>query len=392
MEAKAQRAVTRFHCLQDACPDTCCAGLTIPVEPATVTRLEQEFAASPEGVELRGGLEPTPEGTVLAKRSGGACRYLEGGLCALQRRFGEQVLPGACSTFPRVPQRVSGALEVTGSLACPELARLALLADDGLEWEAFEPERLPRPAPTDDVPGDEPLRAAMLNLLDNGELPLASRVVTLAHLAHEVRAAPEAAPPRLMRNQLVSMHRNFSGLQLPVEQALTILSGALSEVAHAKRTLPSSAAFVGLCDDLAARVAGHAPESGDGGEPPSLSRPFRLEWERATMDVRTRLGVLLGRRARHQLLRHPPHPEQALLEVGRLVLKLAMIRFVLAFGGGLSAATPELADALFVEAVQKLAKHFDGSGEVAALEQALFAQNPEQGFFAVLLFAKLLAD
>jgi lysine-N-methylase len=75
----------------------------------------------------------------------GACPMLDpDGACGVQRQHGEALLSTTCSVFPRTSLAVEGRLEVTGSLACPELARLSLLAEDGLDQDSPLAPVLPR--------------------------------------------------------------------------------------------------------------------------------------------------------------------------------------------------------------------------------------------------------
>jgi len=46
------------------------------------------------------------------------------------------MLPDICATFPRVVTKWGERVEVTGTLACPEVARLCLLAEDAEHGDA----------------------------------------------------------------------------------------------------------------------------------------------------------------------------------------------------------------------------------------------------------------
>jgi lysine-N-methylase len=48
-------------------------------------------------------------------------------LCSIQKQLGRELLPTACSIFPRSISKVDGELEVSLSLSCPEAARNVLL-------------------------------------------------------------------------------------------------------------------------------------------------------------------------------------------------------------------------------------------------------------------------
>ncbi|MFP2912921.1 flagellin lysine-N-methylase, partial [Pyxidicoccus sp. 3LFB2] len=140
MTATAPRYMTRFRCLADSCEDTCCAGLVVTVSEARWKRMRDTVAGTPDAARVEAlirpdtGSGPGTEAGVVAKREDGHCAFLDARkLCSLHGAYGEAVLPDACATFPRTATRWGERLEVAGSLACPEVARLCLLAEDAVE-------------------------------------------------------------------------------------------------------------------------------------------------------------------------------------------------------------------------------------------------------------------
>jgi lysine-N-methylase len=130
--------------------------------------------------------------------SQGDCLFLEADkLCTLYKRHGEPLLPNVCVTFPRITLRWEKHLAVAGTLGCPEVARLALLAEDALEPECLPAERTRRPEAAFRATSDNPeegwvfhagaVRAAALRLLSLPEQPLTVRLYLLGQLGLRLR-------------------------------------------------------------------------------------------------------------------------------------------------------------------------------------------------------------
>jgi lysine-N-methylase len=71
------------------------------------------------------------------------CVKFEGGLCGIQRKYGETFLGDACHLYPRVTRGVGETSFMTATLSCPEIARQALFHDDAFTLEDATVERLP---------------------------------------------------------------------------------------------------------------------------------------------------------------------------------------------------------------------------------------------------------
>ena len=109
--APASRAA--FDCT--AC-GTCCYSWTVPCHCATVERLGREFA------DLTPYLTPREHPTALdaatLNRVDGHCVFLdEDRLCSLHKRFGPEIKPVACRSFPSKAANIVGG----GALPRPEL-------------------------------------------------------------------------------------------------------------------------------------------------------------------------------------------------------------------------------------------------------------------------------
>ncbi len=71
------------------------------------------------------------------------CVKFDAGWCGIHKAYGTEFLGDACHFFPRSTRALGEQPIMTASLSCPEVARLALLADGGFDWQEEPPQRLP---------------------------------------------------------------------------------------------------------------------------------------------------------------------------------------------------------------------------------------------------------
>ncbi len=228
--------MTRFQCLGGDCEATCCGGGVIPVTERTHRRLKLLAEADPEATELLArGIELGGAGTDYARirflESGDCSMRDERGLCRVHTRFGHAELFEVCATYPRYASDIDDDVELFGTLACPEVARLALLSDDGFELAHLTLDAAPRLLRnrfTTEKPYFKPfkqIRAAFVQLLSAPGLSLAEKLFALLWLSDKLKGvlfegcAP--VPP------------------LQLEQALAALSEAevLAQLARSYRAL-----------------------------------------------------------------------------------------------------------------------------------------------------------
>jgi len=132
MPERRLAALDSFRCIADRCPANCCtAPWNISIDDATLEKWRAlDDATVREG--LLGAIDEAPcrvtgHSYSMHRDAAGRCVQLAAnGLCTIHDRFGPELLPEVCRQFPR--SRIDGYGEVlqTGSLACPEMARLVL--------------------------------------------------------------------------------------------------------------------------------------------------------------------------------------------------------------------------------------------------------------------------
>jgi len=133
------RFVERFRCIGSNCEDTCCSGWTIYIDKKTYKAYRNE--AVPALDQLMANMErldhPETTGSYAMIKTIGEqqrCSALQDGMCAVQSHLGESYLSNTCHLYPRANRRMLGQVEQSISLSCPEAARLALLAEDAMDF------------------------------------------------------------------------------------------------------------------------------------------------------------------------------------------------------------------------------------------------------------------
>ncbi|WP_208729925.1 flagellin lysine-N-methylase [Corallococcus exercitus] len=454
MTASAPRYMARFRCIAEACEDTCCAGLTVPISESRWSLLRQKVAGSPDEARVAALITPNPEGAtgqqagILGKRADGHCAFLdEAKLCSLQRRYGEAVLPDGCSVFPRVLTRWGTQVEMAGSLACPETARLCLLAEDALVREPVPEEQALRPQVARQVAaGDDAwtahadtVREAMLRLLNRREVPFAARLYALGRMALDLgdfyfpgttafastaaeasphpgaseaveasasatrepvadsaldasEAQAEAAEARLARilreyestDTLASLQAQLKALELPGGP----WAGICAAVLRSREAAVSSPRFLSLVRDV------HASYGGSNANPDEAWQLHAAR--RSTLESlhRERVHQYFLHHALNHVLRHPFTEAPSLLNaVFLLVLRASVVRWVLLGHPAVVAlldapGTPEAAlDAAAVEAFQVVAKHVEQAPTFLDFARGLAGEGPET-FARLLILVK----
>jgi len=358
----------RFGCIQGACEDTCCRDWGIAIDVADLEQMQRVAAKK----KVADGLfhlvvlgKPAPGSgtkTFMKLKEDGSCPLLEAsGSCSIHRLAGEDALSTTCSVFPRsslkIPERQ---LEVTGSLGCPELARLTLLADDGAEQAPSRAPLLPREyvgkALSDDATDAYSasffdVRETLLALVDKANFSISSRLLFAAHLADQIGAYYFAGTTAFEGSERTfSQHKLKRDLAASLdEQHLRELDNELSTFAGAgEAVLTSTISFLlerqklahperfgRLLQKVFTSLQGAA--TGQAAAPGQEVMPAQLlavvERRRAGLDERLPglVQKILGNYVRHYILRHAFVDARDLKAyLGRLLVQLAAIRLLLA--------------------------------------------------------------
>lgn len=195
----------RFQCVGSQCIEHCCANWGITVDKASYKHYRQvaDPVLKPLLKTHLERIRQQPSDAAYAKfrlkSDTGQCGLLDdSGLCAIQNRLGAQALCYTCASYPRSAALVRGVRQVAGMPSCPEIARLAILDEGGIEFEQIEVKpnsllaklrysealRLNRPDAPDryfDV-----VNSFCMQLVCTRELPLWMRLVAMGMLLRQI--------------------------------------------------------------------------------------------------------------------------------------------------------------------------------------------------------------
>lgn len=190
VSALMPRFVERFRCIGPSCEDTCCSGWTIFIDKKSYKAYRAE--GGPALDQLKSNMErrdnPANSGEYAMIKTIGPqkqCSALQDGMCAVHAHLGDSYLSHTCHTYPRTHHRLLGQVEQSITLSCPEAARLALLAEDALDFvEAPIQLRVPMLNQVSQAFGIVPeqmaeVRMFCLNLMRTRELALWQRLALL---------------------------------------------------------------------------------------------------------------------------------------------------------------------------------------------------------------------
>lgn len=178
--------IPRFQCLADNCPDTCCQGWEIQIDPKTLESYREE--RGPLKRPLRRWVDFSAKSLIFRN---GVCPFLEQGLCRLQKEKGEGMLCTACRRYPRHMEEYGARREWSLSLSCPAAVDLVLNQREPIK---FIEKELPKTArPEEEVEAD--LLSALLAVRDTAiqisqdrKLPLETRMAAVLAMAHDVQS------------------------------------------------------------------------------------------------------------------------------------------------------------------------------------------------------------
>lgn len=130
-----------FSCIGSTCEDTCCAGWRVTLDEETYKKYNR--VRHPElTVRFRTYLKRTRSKATINNYASikmlpdQTCPFMNSNkLCDIQMNLDESYLSRTCSIYPRVYNHVGEYVEQSGTLSCPEIARLALLNPDGITFE-----------------------------------------------------------------------------------------------------------------------------------------------------------------------------------------------------------------------------------------------------------------
>ena len=129
----------KFHCLADACPDTCCKDWEVDVDEDTFYFYKVQEGAI--GEKLRKNLKEEGECKYIPLRENGLCPFLTGEhLCELCSVLGEEGMSQTCQEYPRYYMGIGDYEQIDLSLSCMEVGRLLFARTSPVQYIRDEDE------------------------------------------------------------------------------------------------------------------------------------------------------------------------------------------------------------------------------------------------------------
>ncbi len=177
-----------FACIADKCPDTCCAGWQIVVDPESAEKYR--CANGRIGDKLRRSMAVDCDGDTVFVSSDRRCPFLQNdNLCEIYIELGKESLCKTCTLFPRFVTDLGGRKETGLSLSCPEAARLIFASDNPTAFETVDEAAPVSPNNIDPTLYFTLLKSqkTAINILQNRKYSVNRRLIAFLRFCDEVQ-------------------------------------------------------------------------------------------------------------------------------------------------------------------------------------------------------------
>lgn len=197
-----------FQCIADKCPDTCCAGWQIMIDDESMEKYKKI-----KGDYLWKVMAAVDwENDCFRQDNQKRCAFLKSdNLCDLYTNVGEDSLCKTCREYPRHTEEFEGVREISLSASCPVVAKLLMERTAPVTFVTESRDDEPE---TEDYADFDPFlysviedgRAAMLDTLQDRELPMAERALLVLGMANDMQG-------RINRRDLFSCNQVITKYQ-----------------------------------------------------------------------------------------------------------------------------------------------------------------------------------
>ena len=178
----------KFTCIADKCPDTCCAGWEIVVDPESLERYNNLRGAYAD--KIRSLISVDSDGDRIFASNNNRCPFLlENGLCEMYCEMNHDALCRTCRQYPRHITYFGARLETGISLSCPEAARIIMENPEPIKFETEEIQADIMPTAIDPALYFTLIetRKTAINILQNRKFPINKRICAFLELSSEIQ-------------------------------------------------------------------------------------------------------------------------------------------------------------------------------------------------------------
>ncbi|MBQ3421801.1 MAG: flagellin lysine-N-methylase [Romboutsia sp.] len=132
--------VNEFQCIGNRCEDNCCSNWSIHVDKPTYKKyrnLNDKQMKSMLEKSVKRNRKSTSDydyAKIKLNEDGTCPLMLCDKLCYIHKNLGEEHLCSTCKTYPRQYNIINGIIEKNLTLSCPEVARIILLNENGIDF------------------------------------------------------------------------------------------------------------------------------------------------------------------------------------------------------------------------------------------------------------------
>lgn len=177
-----------FSCIADKCPDTCCAGWEIVVDPESLLKYKNLGGEYAE--KIRSLISVDSDGDSIFTPADSRCPFLlDSGLCEMYIELGHDSLCRTCRLFPRHVTYFGARKETGISLSCPEAARIIMENSEPIHFETEEIHADIMPTAIDPSLYFTLIetRKTAINILQNRKFPIEKRIIAFLILSEEIQ-------------------------------------------------------------------------------------------------------------------------------------------------------------------------------------------------------------
>lgn len=134
----------KFKCTGPKCEDTCCSGWKVSLDKKTFLRYKR-LPQTPLKTLIEKNIKRKHNkktdydyGSINMAKDGSCPILVDDGLCNIHKNLGEDYLSNTCAIYPRYENKVNNMNERSATMSCPELATVALLNSEEMEFEYIE--------------------------------------------------------------------------------------------------------------------------------------------------------------------------------------------------------------------------------------------------------------